>query len=55
MAFIQLTDQYGNKIAVNVAHICVIRPVRNGAAITMVNNEEVIVKETYAEIGKKII
>ena len=55
MAFIELTDQYGNKIAVNASHICTIIPYRSTTSITLVNNEEVVVRETPKEILKKIV
>jgi uncharacterized protein YlzI (FlbEa/FlbD family) len=55
MAFIELTDNYGNKIAINAAHICTIIPYKNSTSLTLVNNEEVVVRETPKEILKKIL
>lgn len=55
MAFIELTDNYGNKIAINASHICTISPTRNGSALILVNNQEILVRETPKEISKKII
>jgi uncharacterized protein YlzI (FlbEa/FlbD family) len=55
MTFIELTDHYGNKIAVNPTHICTIIAYKNSTSLTLVNNEEVVVRETPKEILKKIL
>ena len=55
MSFIQLTDNYGNKVEINAHHIVYIFQQSKYCSITLSNGEEILVRETQKEIIKKII
>lgn len=55
MSFVELTDNYGNKVIVNFYHVAFIFQQSKYCSITFENGEEILVQETQKEIVKKII